>query len=98
MANEELNKRKKVKQVQDTINESQERGNDVAKLLSGTLPHINEKDKLAKALAHYFLEPDNILMKRYVQYHSWNGTQKGEDALREWEVDRETVLNWAEDL
>ena len=89
---------KKVSSVEPNTHQLEFRGNDVAKLLSGTLPHINEKDKLAKALAHYFLEPDNILMKTYVQYHSWNGTQKGEDALREWEVDRETVLNWAEDL
>jgi len=74
------------------------RGQDVAKLLSGALPHIENKSKVAKAMAHYFLEPDNILMKQYVQYQSWNGTHKAEKALRQWGVDQETVLSWAEEL
>ena len=74
------------------------RGQDAAKLLSGSLPHIVEKSKVAKAMAHYFLEPDNILMKQYVQYQSWNGTHKAEKALRQWGVDQDTVLSWAEEL
>ena len=74
------------------------RGEDAAKLLSGSLPHLVEKSKVAKAMAHYFLEPDNILMKQYVQYQSWNGTHKAEKALRQWGVDQDTVLSWAEEL
>jgi len=74
------------------------RGQDVAKLLSGTLPHIVEKSKVAKAMAHYFLEPDNLLMKQYVQYQSWDGTHKAEKALRQWGVDEDTVSSWAEEL
>jgi hypothetical protein len=74
------------------------RGQDVAKLLSGSLPYIENKSKVAKAMAHYFLEPDNLLMKQYVQYQSWNGTHKAEKALRQWGVDQDTVLSWAEEL
>ena len=49
-------------------------------------------------MAHYFLEPDNILMKQYVQYQSWNGTHKAEKALRQWGVNQDTVISWAEEL
>lgn len=73
------------------------RDTDVGKVLSGALPHIVEKQTVAKAVARYFLEPDNILKKQYIQYQSWNGTTKAEKALRQWGVDEDTVLSWAED-
>ena len=89
---------KGVSSTEPNIHQLEFRGQDVAKLLTGTLPHIEDKSKVAKAMAHYFLEPDNILMKQYIQYQSWNGTHKAEKALRQWGVDQDTVLSWAEEL
>ena len=89
---------KNVSTTEPNTHQLEFRGQDTAKLLSGTLPHIVEKSKVAKAMAHYFLEPDNLLMKQYVQYQSWNGTHKAEKALRQWGVDEDTVFSWAEEL
>jgi len=89
---------KSVSTTEPNTHQLEFRNQDVAKLLSGTLPYISEQSKVAKAMAHYFLEPDNILMKQYVQYQSWNGTHKAEKALRQWGVDQDTVISWAEEL
>jgi len=33
-----------------------------------------------------------------VQFSNWDGTEKGDKYLRDWDLDRGTIMNWAEEL
>ena len=55
----------------------------------------------AKAVLAYIGEKDPVRktqLKRFVQFSNRDGTSKGEESLREWGVDRDTVMSWAEAL
>ena len=59
------------------------------------------KDMQAKAVKAFIREEDPLRktqLKRFVQFSNRDGTAKGEDSLREWGVDRDTVMSWAEGL
>jgi len=74
---------------------------DLTKLLSNITPHLRMKDMQAKAVIAYINESDPIRknqLKRFVQFSNRDGTVKGEESLREWGVDRDTVISWAEEL
>jgi hypothetical protein len=74
---------------------------DLNKLLNQLTPHLRMKDMQAKAVLSYIQEKDPVRktqLKRFVQFSNRDGTTKGEDSLREWGVDRDTVISWAEDL
>ena len=74
---------------------------DLSKLLSNLTPHLRMKDMQAKAVLAYIEEKDPVRktqLKRFVQFSNRDGTSKGEESLREWGVDRDTVMSWAEAL
>jgi len=74
---------------------------DLAKLLDKITPHLRMKDRQAKAVIAYLKEKDPIRktqLKRFVQFSNRDGTAKGEESLRQWGVDRDTVMSWAEVL
>ena len=74
---------------------------DLAKLLQGITPHLRMKDRQAKAVSAYILESDPLRrseIKRFVQFSNREGTQKGEESLKEWGVDRDTVMSWAPEV
>ena len=74
---------------------------DLTKLLDKITPHLQMKDRQAKAVMAFIGEKDPVRkteLKRFVQFANRDGTSKGEDSLREWGVDRETVMSWAEGL
>lgn len=74
---------------------------DLTKLLDNLTPHLRMKDMQAKAVMAFIAEKDPVRktqLKRFVQFSNRDGTAKGEESLREWGVDRETVLSWAEGL
>lgn len=74
---------------------------DLNKLLDGITPHLRMKDMQAKAVKAYIREKDPLRktqLKRFVQFSNRDGTDKGEESLREWGVDRDTVMSWAEGL
>ena len=74
---------------------------DLAKLLGQLTPHLRMKDMQAKAVMAYINESDPVKktqLKRFVQFSNRDGTTKGEESLREWGVDRDTVISWAEGL
>ena len=74
---------------------------DLAKLLLGITPHLRMKDRQAKAVSAYILESDPLRrseIKRFVQFSNREGTQKGEESLKEWGVDRDTVMSWAPEV
>ena len=74
---------------------------DLTKLLSKITPHLQMKDMQAKAVMAFMSEKDPVRkkeLKRFVQFSNRDGTTKGEDSLREWGVDRDTVMSWAEGL
>ena len=74
---------------------------DLRKLLTGLLPHLYMKDTQAKAVLAFIDEGSKGRkdeLKKLVQYLNWDGTAKGERSLREWGVDKDTVMSWAEDL
>tara|TARA_R100000541_G_scaffold49328_1_gene56475 strand:+ start:967 stop:2298 length:1332 start_codon:yes stop_codon:yes gene_type:complete len=74
---------------------------DLNKLLTHLTPHLRMKDMQAKAVMSYIQEKDPVRktqLKRFVQFSNRDGTTKGKDSLREWGVDRDTVISWAEDL
>ena len=55
----------------------------------------------AKAVVAFIGEKDPLRkneLKRFVQFANRDGTTKGEESLREWGVDKDTVLSWAEGL
>jgi hypothetical protein len=64
---------------------------DLAKLLDKITPHLQMKERQAKAVMAF-------IVKRFVQFSNRDGTSKGEESLREWGVDRDTVMSWAEGL
>jgi len=71
------------------------------KLLTGLAPHLRIKDTQAKAVLAFIDEKDSTKksqLRKLVQYLNWEGTQKGEDSLRQWGVDQDTVMSWAGDL
>jgi hypothetical protein len=71
------------------------------KLLTGLAPHLRIKDTQAKAVLAFIDEKDSTRksqLRKLVQYLNWEGTQKGEDSLRQWGVDQDTVMSWAGDL
>ena len=72
---------------------------DLIKLLDNITPHLRMKDLQAKAVMAYLKEENpvrKIELKRFVQFTNRDGTAKGEESLRQWGVDRDTVMNWAE--
>ena len=74
---------------------------DLTKLLDKLTPHLRMKDMQAKAVVAYINESDPLRktqLKRFVQFSNRDGTTKGEDSLRQWGVDRDTVISWAEGL
>lgn len=74
---------------------------DLSKLLSNLTPHLRMKDMQAKAVLAYIEEKDPVRktqLKRFVQFSNRDGTSKGKESLREWGVDRDTVMSWAEAL
>ena len=71
------------------------------KLLNNLTPHLRMKDMQAKAVLAFIGEKDPVKktqLKRFVQFSNRDGTTKGKESLREWGVDRDTVISWAEDL
>ena len=72
--------------------------NDLRKLLTKLTPHLRMKDIQAKAVLAFIDETDAVkkdqLMK-VVQFHNWDGTHKAKQSLREWGVDKDTVMGWA---
>ena len=74
---------------------------DLTKLLDKITPHLRMKDMQAKAVVAFISEQDPLRktqLKRFVQFSNRDGTTKGEESLREWGVDKDTVLSWAEGL
>ena len=74
---------------------------DLTKLLDKITPHLRMKDQQAKAVAAFLAEKDPIRktqLKRFVQFSNRDGTTKGEQSLKEWGIDRDTIISWAEDL
>ena len=74
---------------------------DLTKLLGKITPHLKMKDMQAKAVVAFINEKDPLRktkLKRLVQFSNRDGTTKGEESLREWGVDKDTVLSWAEGL
>ena len=74
---------------------------DLRKLLDNITPHLRMKDMQAKAVMAYLGEKDPVKktqLKRFVQFSNRDGTAKGEESLRQWGVDRDTVISWAEVL
>ena len=71
---------------------------DLRKLLTGLGPHLRMKETQAKAVLAFIDERDVARkgeLRKLVQYLNWEGTQKGEDCLRQWGVDQDTVMSWA---
>jgi len=74
---------------------------DLRKLLTSLAPHLRMKNTQAKAVLAYNDEGDSVRkdqLKKLVQFLNWDGTQKGEHSLREWGVDRDTVIGWKEGI
>ena len=74
---------------------------DLSKLLNNLTPHLRMKDMQAKAVLAYIEETDPVRktqLKRFVQFSNRDGTTKGEESLRQWGVDKDTVISWAEGL
>ena len=74
---------------------------DLAKLLDKITPHLRMKDQQAKAVVAFLGEKDPVRktqLKRFVQFSNREGTTKGEESLKQWGVDRDTVISWAEEL
>jgi hypothetical protein len=74
---------------------------DLSKLLEGITPHLRMKDRQAKAVSAYLTETDPIRkkeIKRFVQFSNRDGTVKGEESLKEWGVDRDTVMSWGPEV
>ena len=74
---------------------------DLTKLLAKITPHLRMKDRQAKAVSAYLKESDpirKVQLKRFVQFSNRDGTTKGKESLREWGVDKDTVMSWAEAL
>ena len=74
---------------------------DLQKLLGGLLPHLKMKEMQAKAVLAYLDTGDTqqkSKLQKVVQFLNWEGTKKGEKSLREWGIDRDTVMTWAEGL
>lgn len=74
---------------------------DLTKLLDNLTPHLQMKERQAKAVLAYLQETDPVKktkLKRFVQFSNREGTEKGEKSLQEWGVDRDTVMSWAEEL
>ena len=71
---------------------------DLTKLLDKITPHLQMKERQAKAVMAFISEKDPVRkteLKRFVQFSNRDGTSKGEESLREWGVDRDTVISWA---
>ena len=64
-------------------------------------PAYYSRPILKKAVVAFIGEKDPLRkneLKRFVQFANRDGTTKGEESLREWGVDKDTVLSWAEGL
>ena len=74
---------------------------DLTKLLDKITPHLRMKDRQAKAVVAFLGEKDPLRktqLKRFVQFSNRDGTAKGEESLKEWGIDRDTIISWAEEL
>ena len=74
---------------------------DLTKLLDNITPHLRMKDRQAKAVAAFLGEKDPLRktqLKRFVQFSNREGTTKGEESLKDWGIDKDTVMSWAEEL
>tara|TARA_R110002110_G_scaffold296026_1_gene510212 strand:- start:290 stop:475 length:186 start_codon:yes stop_codon:yes gene_type:complete len=59
------------------------------------------KEMQAKAVLRFIGEGDKARkseLQKVVQFLNWEGTNKGEKSLREWGLDRDTIMGWAEGL
>ena len=74
---------------------------DLVKLLEGITPHLRMKDQQAKAVKSFLAEKDPLRktqLKRFVQFSNRVGTTKAVESLKEWGVDQDTVMSWAEGI
>tara|TARA_R100000781_G_scaffold32229_1_gene23520 strand:+ start:1957 stop:3264 length:1308 start_codon:yes stop_codon:yes gene_type:complete len=74
---------------------------DLTKLLKKITPHLRMKDMQAKAVAAFINEKDPMRkteLKRFVQFSNREGTRKAEESLKDWGVDKDTVMSWSEGL
>lgn len=74
---------------------------DLTKLLDKITPHLRMKDRQAKAVVAFLGEKDPLRktqLKRFVQFSNRDGTAKGAESLKEWGIDRDTIISWAEEL
>ena len=74
-----------------------QKSEDISQFLQSVTPYLRVKGSLSKAMSSY-LNTSNSKAKQFLQYSNLGGTLKGERLLRDWGVDRETVLSWAEEF
>ena len=76
--------------------------NDIRKLLTALMPHLEMKKTQAKAVLAYIDESDSMRkeeLKKLVKYSNWSDdTTKAESLLAEWGVDVDAVAKWQEGL
>jgi|TARA_Y100000114_G_scaffold124027_1_gene119720 hypothetical protein len=76
--------------------------NDIKKLLTALMPHLEMKKTQAKAVLAYIDESDSMRkeeLKKLVKYSNWSDdTTKAESLLAEWGVDVDAVAKWQEGL
>ena len=76
--------------------------NDIRKLLTMLLPHLQMKKTQAKAVLAYIDEQDSMRkeeLKKLVKYSNWSDdTSKADSLLAEWGIDRDAVNKWTEGL
>ena len=76
--------------------------NDIKKLLTALMPHLEMKKTQAKAGLAYIDESDSMRkeeLKKLVKYSNWSDdTTKAESLLAEWGVDVDAVAKWQEGL
>lgn len=76
--------------------------NDIRKVLSSLLPHLQMKKTQAKAVLAFIDEDDNMRkeeLKKLVKYNNWSDDKTKADALlAEWGVKADSIEKWSEGL
>ena len=76
--------------------------NDIRKLLTMLLPHLQMKKTQARAVLAFIDEKDGMRkeeLKKLVKYSNWSDdTSKADSLLAEWGVDIDAVNKWTEGL
>jgi len=76
--------------------------NDIRKLLTSLLPHLQMKKTQAKAVLAYIDEEDSVRkeeLKKLVKYSNWSDDKtKSESLLAEWGIKADTMAKWSEGL